>query len=278
MPGNYVFEAEADRPQTGLAGNPIKIGFIIMPPIWKRWWAISGLAFAGALILLAIARLYYLHLLANEKAEFDKKLSIEKERQRISNDMHDDIGASLSAMKLFTSSMQGEDDTNENFQEIYDMMDELSTKVKQVIWRLDKNSDTLESLIFFTEALSYNLFKNARPKIKVTLPDIIPDIVIAGEKRHDITLVLKEALHNIIKHSGASEAFLNIELVGAYLQIMVRDNGLGILPHTSGIRPGHGVINMQERIRKLGGQFRIESNNGTIIKLKIPINKQSNLF
>lgn len=273
MPGSYQFEAVADRQQTGISGKSVKIKFIITQPWWKRWWALTLLAITGGLIVMGFARLYYLNLLSNEKTEFEKKLAIEKERQRISSDMHDDIGASLSAMKLYTGNIRNSGAEEFNFHEIYDMMDDLSNKVKEVIWRLDKNSDTLESLIFFIEASSYNLFRNAKANIKVSLPNIIPDIVISSDKRHDISLVLKEALHNIIKHSGATMALLQIEITGAYLQITVTDNGMGIPTNTSGIRSGYGLTNMQERIRKLGGQFRVESNNGTTIKLKVPINK-----
>jgi len=275
MPGNYHFEAMAGRPQTGIAGSPMEINFIITSPWWKRWWAISVMGLTGALVIMGIARLYYLNLLANEKAEFEKKLAVEKERQRISSDMHDDFGASLSAMKLYTSSIWQSGDDNNNYHEMYDMMDDLSHKVREIIWRLDNKSDTLESLIYFIERTSYTLFKHAGPAIKISLPDAIPEVAISSDKRQDIFLAVREALHNIIKHSGASNASLQFEISRAHLQITVTDNGRGIQSLSAGHQPGYGLRNIKERISNLGGQIRVEINNGTILKLKIPLDKEN---
>jgi len=271
MPGSYRFEAIAGRPQTGISGSSVQINFTIQSPWWKRWWSLGLMGIMAASMIVGAARLYYLSLLSKEKSDFEKKLAIEKERQRISSDMHDDIGASLSAMKLFTGSIEQADDNNTNVHRIYEMMGDLSNKVRDIIWRLDNKSDTLECLMNFIETSSCNLFKYATAKINISLPNVIPDVEISSDRRQDIFLVVREALNNIIKHSGASCASLQFEIIAGYLHITIRDNGIGMQISPGSVSTGYGVANMKERVRNLGGQMRVETNNGTVITLKIPL-------
>jgi signal transduction histidine kinase len=271
-PGSYHFEAYAGTLPMGVYGHPLKLNFTISPPRWKTWWAFTLMGIAGASIVFSVARLYYLNLLSNEKTEFEKKLAIEKERQRISSDMHDDIGANLSALRLYTKSIQNPGDVLKNSQ-VDEMMNELSDKVREIIWRLDKNGDTLAGLINFIEATSVNLFKHSPIKFNINLPDLIPEIDIDTDTRHDIFLIVKEGLNNAIKHSMATEVLLKISFQGNRLKVIVKDDGTGIWKPANEKKSGRGLTNIKKRAENLKASISIESNEGTTIMVDIPLSE-----
>jgi signal transduction histidine kinase len=271
MPGKYRFEALAFAPQLNIASRPVKIDFTILLPWWKRWWAIGGMIAIGAFTIYIISRLYYLNLLTAEKVEFEKKLAIEMERQRISNDMHDDIGASLSAIKLYTSTIQRSPNLSAGVSGIYEMINELSDKTKEVIWSLNKEFDTLESLIYFIDSSAGKLFEHSGISLKTTLPAHIPDINISNEKRRDIFLISKEVMHNVVKHSHGTNVLLLIDIRGDHLVILIADNGIGLQNTPRAKINGQGLINMRKRAQILHGTLHIEATKGTAVTIRIPL-------
>jgi signal transduction histidine kinase len=99
----------------------------------------------------------------------------------------------------------------------------------------------------------------------------IPDKKIQGEVRRNIFLVIKEALHNIVKHSGASAASINFSFTNG-IEVLISDNGKGFTGQT--IRPfANGLENMKKRITDINGQITISGNPGTgaSIQLSVPI-------
>ena len=273
MPGKYHFEAFAFKPQLNIESRMLHLDFEILSPWWQRWWAISCWAIIGSLLIFGTSRVYYINLLSIQKAEYEKELAIEKERQRISSDMHDDIGASLSAIKLYTGAIRRSGDFSNGITSIYEMITELSFKIRTVIWSLNKVYDTLESLIHFIDSASCQLFEYSDINLKITIPDEIPEIKINNEKRHDVFLVLREVLHNIIKHSHATDASMKFILQGEWLIVEVADNGIGLTNFHKSKSQGQGLINMRKRVQNLGGKIFIETTKGTAIYIKIPLNR-----
>ena len=268
-PGTYQFEAFAGYLQSGTSGNPVKINFTIMPPWWRTWWAISAMVVTCLLIVVIILRLHYSNIIATKKNEFEKKLAIEAERQRISSDMHDDIGASLSAIKLFTGNIKQAGAASTAIPEIYQMVSELSDRTREVIWSLNTVYDTLESLICFIDSAAAKLFEHSGIKIKTILPAVIPDCKIDNDKRRDVYLLVKEALHNVIKHSRATQVLLEFIITGDRLQIKIQDNGVGLPIHPNGKINGQGLLNMQNRVKNLNGQLTIQNLEGLSITLLV---------
>lgn len=269
-PGAYVFEASAGRLQLGVSGVPIVISFTIMAPWWQTWEGIGGMIVTGSFLVFIFLRLYYNSIIAAKKTEFERKLAIETERERISSDMHDEIGASLSALKLYTGAALKSGNATGGIPQIYKMVSDLSDKTREVIWSLNKIHDNVESLICFIESTANRLFEHSDIKLGVTVPDQVLVYDVNSDKRHNIYLVVKEALHNILKHSGASEAWLSICVIKGCLSIKIQDNGVGIALSRNSIN-GQGLANMKKRARELGGSITIKSTEGTNIILNIPL-------
>jgi signal transduction histidine kinase len=271
MPGKYRFDAQAFIPQLNTTSQLIHLNFTILAPWWKRWWAISCFALLGSVAIYAISRLYYLNLLSAEKAEYEKRLAVEIERHRISNDMHDDISASLSAIKLYTSTLRHSGSVPGEFSNIYEMVNDLSDRTREVIWSLNKEFNTLESLIDFMVSTAGKLLTHSGVNLKTSLPEHIPDVNIANDKRQDIFMVVKELFHNVLKHAQATDVWFTLNISESHLEIMVRDNGIGMPNNQKGKINGQGLSNIKKRMQTLHGELHIGTDNGTIVNLKIPL-------
>jgi len=108
-------------------------------------------------------------------------------------------------------------------------------------------------------------------ELSIELPDKFPDIEISGEDRRNIYLAVKEAVHNIIKHSGAGKISLSVSC-NTNLSICIRDDGKGF--NNSGeTKGGNGLRNMRQRMKNIGGNLIMQSKDGTSVLFEIPLNQ-----
>ena len=157
-------------------------------------------------------------------------------------------------------------------EKIYQSVGDVSARMKEVIWSLNTENDSLISLINYLQKQAWLMMEHYPGKLTVSIPDTIPDVQISGEARRHIYLAVKEALHNIIKHSGAGKAELIITC-GDKLCIAVSDNGKGI-DSLENIPAGNGLKNMRSRMKQLNGNFFIKNREGLTLTFEIPL--QSN--
>ena len=198
-------------------------------------------------------------------------MAVQLERQRISSEMHDDIGAGLSGIKLLTEMTKGKvKDTaaGDEIEKIYQSVGDISAKMKEVIWSLNTENDQLSSLISYIQRQARLWLENYPCQLNIIIPDEIPDLELNGESRRNIFLAIKEAVHNIIKHSGADKVDIIITCK-ENLRISVSDNGKGIhADENSGL--GNGLKNMRNRMQNLNGKLLLENNNGLTLIFEIP--------
>ncbi len=269
--GHYELQVKAiGRSQVWT--KPFSYSFTILPPWWLTWWFKSLLGLILFAIIFLIARFIYRYQLRKQKAILEKQLAVQFERQRISSEMHDDIGAGLSGIKLMTemAKMKSNDEANTSeIEKIYQSVGDISSKMKEVIWSLNTENDSLSSLIAYLQKQARQMMENYPGKFFMTTPEIIPEIKISGEARRHIHLLIKEALHNIIKHSGADQIELTVSCDDK-LKFVVADNGKGMDTAINN-ETGNGMKNMRKRIQQLNGILFIESNNGLKLTFEIPL-------
>jgi hypothetical protein len=277
MPGRYSFEAVAGYPQHGLVKHVYRFSFVINTAWWQSIWFLAlVLVFTGVLVFLFI-RLYYLNQLNIQKNNYEKELLIRSERQRISSEMHDDIGSGLAAIKLLSGEIKAgriSTSLNDGLTLLADMVSTLTETLREVIWSLDAENDELENLLFFIEAHCRQLFRHSAIQFSIFLPDHeAPDLQIDGTSRRNIYLIIKELLHNTIKHSGASNASLLIKLSPGQMVVTVSDDGIGY-DVSSAIHKGTsmGLKNISQRVKQLNAQMVNNCHGGTTVTITIPLN------
>ncbi len=214
--------------------------------------------------------------LENERKEFEKQIAIvttrQEERDRISADMHDELGSGMTAIRLHSEILKTKmkDQAYPELEKISNSANDLLGKMNSIIWTMKSSNDTLESLVAYLRAHALEYFDNTPVACKVFVPDNVPSVEMSGEKRRNIFLAVKESLHNILKHAQASEVTIVIQIKEAQLIITVSDNGIGI--DTEKLRRfGNGLSNMKRRMESIRGDFKAENRNGSLITFTIPL-------
>jgi signal transduction histidine kinase len=154
-------------------------------------------------------------------------------------------------------------------EKIYQSVGDISGKMKEVIWSLNTENDQLSSLISYIQRQVRQWLENYPCQLHISIPEKIPDIEINGESRRNIFLAVKEAVHNIIKHSGADNVNIEITCNGA-LKILVSDNGKGIHKDEPN-DTGNGLRNMRQRMHQVHGKFLMQNREGLTLTFEIPL-------
>ncbi len=273
-PGNYQLHIKAIS-INGDFSDSEKIFNVNIQPLWYQtnWFKILLVLFAVLLIYL-ISRWIIKSKLQKQKAENDKLLALEMQRNRIARDMHDDIGAGLSKIKYLSQAALDKTDTTE-LEKILILnktnSDELVDKMNDIIWSLNNKEETLEELIIRMRSSFGEWINDLNKEFTFDCPEKIPHINLTEISKRNIYLSVKEALNNSVKYSNSNQFAIKIELKNTELIISIIDYGKGFDVEKMKFK-GNGISNIYKRINELKGSVSILSNsNGTSIIYSIPI-------
>lgn len=207
-----------------------------------------------------------------EKLKYEAQVAIleaqQAERQRISVDMHDDLGAGVTSIRLFSElakkKLNGQ--VIPEIDKVSAFANELLVNMNAIIWSMSGQNDQLDNMVAYIRSYALEYGEHAGLNITIDSPDHIPALPIRGEVRRNIFLIVKEALHNVVKHAQATNVSIQFQIEGNSFSLLIQDNGTGI--HPEKIRQfGNGLKNMRKRMENIGGNFEISSNQGTTIRL-----------
>jgi ligand-binding sensor domain-containing protein/two-component sensor histidine kinase len=262
-PGNYKFEVRA-MGFNGQWGQPTVYSFIVNTPFWQKGWFI-------ALVIASIGVLIY----ALYRYRVQQLIRLQKVRNRIATDLHDEIGANLTNISILSNlSKRNLPDPAkaENFlQRISEEVSSSSQALDDIIWSVDSNNDTLEETVSRMRRYAAELFDAANTSYELYLDPAFEQKKLAMEQRRDIYLLYKEAVNNISKHAGAKQVNIQITIEHNQLFMRIKDDGKGF--DTTATSNRHGLKGMKERVKKWKGKISIESGTsiGTMIQVSIPV-------
>jgi signal transduction histidine kinase len=222
------------------------------------------------LSLLARRVIALLHTADLYQKDLDRQLMLERERARISEDMHDDVGASLTRISILSELAKNNTENKQWLGQISDTSREVMEEMNQIIWALNPKNDTLEGLIAYIRRFAFEYFEPTSVKCFFERPEVLPSLALSVEVRRNIYLSVREALHNVVKHSGAQEVKISLQKNEQTFTITVKDNGNGFDPKKLEF-PGNGLLNMKKRMTDIGGEFRIFSEAGAGTELKFVV-------
>jgi signal transduction histidine kinase len=197
----------------------------------------------------------------NERKELEKQVAVmqahQEERERISADIHDELGSGMTTIRLMSEIAKNKMKENVpvEIEKISNSANEVLNKMNAIVWSMNSSNDTLDSLISYIRAYTYEFFDGTPIECKVKMPDTIPFHEISGDKRRNVFLCVKESLNNVLKHSKASRLNIDIE-ANHNLKIKIADNGVGIEQEKIR-RFGNGLKNIERRMKGIGGSYTI---------------------
>jgi signal transduction histidine kinase len=250
----------------------INYQFTILAPWWHQVWF---KILVSIIIMLCVSYIYInetLKKMALRRAYGEQQQSIKIERQRISGEIHDDIGAGIFAINLFADLANKKNGGVEEITKIKTMIDELSGKIREIIWTTNVENDNLENLLYFIQYQVSKLFEHTTITLTTELPENFPDVDITSQSRRNIYLIVKEIAHNALKHSEATTFEMIIKITETNLYFSFKDNGCGI-DNKQTKTNSMGLKNLRLRMERLRGQLAIGGNNGTTVIAFIPLNE-----
>jgi ligand-binding sensor domain-containing protein/signal transduction histidine kinase len=264
--GSYHFLVRAINPEGIRSRQPAVVQFRIKPPFWATWWLRSTVA---ALILTA---LFLFHRMRIARA-----LAIERIRRRIAQDLHDDLGASLSQTALLSDLLQREKAVQnitacERLDQISSICRGALESMSDIVWAINPEKDKTSNLVQRMRRFGEEVLVTREVQFNLH-DDSALDIVLDPRIRHEMFLVFKEAIHNVVRHSGANSVHVQLSANAPSLVLQIEDDGCG-LSSDSNVH-GHGLGSMRERVLALGGTMRVETGakGGTSLEFTIPITR-----
>lgn len=199
------------------------------------------------------------------KKEVETIKAIKEERERIGDDLHDDLGSRLSAIRLELEYLQNlfeDKDVQQKMTGVVVQSRELSSIIREVVWSLNAQYDTLDSFAIFVKEYVYNLLSVTKIDLQMHIDEDIPNKEMSNAIRRALFLTIKETLNNALKHSEASLIVFKLNLNSDNrLEISIEDNGHGMDGEN---QFGNGLRSMQKRIESIGGEFLISNKEGGV--------------
>jgi signal transduction histidine kinase/ligand-binding sensor domain-containing protein len=283
-PGDYRFEVSACNSDDVWAEAAKPIRFTVLPLFWQTMW-FRILAVLAAIALVGLAALLITRQRYRRRLELaERQRGIERERSRIAQDIHDDLGSSLTRIILLSQSARGDLDSPDvaakDLDRIYDTARNLTRSLDEIVWAVNPRHDTLDSLATYLGKFAQDFLNAANIRCRLDLPVSVPSWPLTAEVRHNVFLAFKEALNNAVKHANATEVRVSLNLQPAAFKLIVEDNGRGFSPPQSApdaTNTEDGLQNMRKRLVEVGGSCEIYSqpNKGTRITFQVPVAPES---
>jgi signal transduction histidine kinase len=245
-----------------------------IPPLWRTWWfeALSGVALA------ALGRYFFqrrIRRLERERAAheaFARQLieSQERERKRIATELHDGLGQTLSIIKnraVLSLQAERQDRALAQMEEIADAAGEALGEVREIVYGLRPVEIDRLGLTKAIGAMVKKVSASSGMRIRADVDSL--DGALSAETEMNVYRIVQEGLSNMVKHSGASDAAVEIRRRAQSVEIVMKDSGRGFSPESAGA--GLGLLSMSERARLSGGKFQVTSapGQGTTLTIRI---------
>jgi len=270
-PGDYLFRVIACNSDGVWNETGARLPVVIRPHYYETWW------FRTLVVLLVLGgvagfvRYSATRRLQRQMEVLERKQMLERERARIAKDIHDDLGASLTLIAVL-GDLAKKEKAAERLEKMSSTAREAVKSLDEIVWAVNPRNDTLAHLIDYTGQFAADYLRDVSIRCLLDVPDHTPVRAVPSNVRHNLFLVVKEALQNIVKHAHASEVWLRVQIGERSLRIAVEDNGCGFdrAPQDAW---ADGLRNMRQRLAEIGGDCQIQSQvgRGTTITIELSL-------
>ena len=248
------------------------IALIVEPYYWQTWWFRSLAVMVAAVLVALLVGHETRRRMQRRFDELEYERGIERERARIAQDLHDDLGSTISRISMLSQvsspQLQSPDRASAVLRGIHDATLEVAQTLDEIVWAVNPRHDTLDSLACYISRSAQETLTEAAVACHTDFPLDLPAWRIHASVRHNVLLAFKEVLNNILKHSKATEVEISLVLRPAGFILSIQDNGVGrdgtttestAFPRALG---GNGLENIHHRLARIGGVCEIDTSAG----------------
>jgi len=260
-PGNYTLKIKGNVAKGSASVNEISVDILVKQVFYKTAWFIALMALAAAAIVYLIVRY-----------RINQVKKIQYLRTRIASDLHDDVGSSLVRITVLADAIKREEvkeTTHQQLGTIAGISRGAVSTMKDVIWSIDSRNDTMDGMVRYMQEHLHNMLIPANIDFELTHTGLAGNEKLEMNFRQNVYLTFKEAINNVVKHSGASRVQVTLQRENGHFAMSIKDNGRGIDPGKNG--SGQGLYNMKLRAGRLKASLDIVSGDGLTILMKVPV-------
>ncbi|MDQ6815595.1 MAG: histidine kinase, partial [Bacteroidota bacterium] len=263
-PGSYLFKVKASRYISSANDSIAALTIIIKPPFWVTWWFITLVVILMLLLLYAIYQ-YRIHQL----------LKLQKVRNAIAADLHDDVGSSLTNISILSEltrqSLPQPANAQVFLERIIEEVGNSNQALDDIIWSVNAKDNSIEDLLARMRRYAAELFDAGQVGYTLGFEEELSNLTLEMEQRRDLYLIFKEAMNNISKHAAPSYVSVYLKRIQNKLLLEIKDDGSGF--DTSQETNRNGLKNIETRAKKWKGSVSINSasGKGTVVKVSLQV-------
>lgn len=257
-PGHYNFRVKAASPDGHWSDPGTSMTLTIHPPFWQTWW------FTSLVVLISAGIMYAIH-----RYRLEQSLKVERLRNKIASDLHDEVGSSLTRISIYSDLVQNGSEEIENktyLKDISDLSREVVGTMSDVVWSIDNRNDTIGALIIRMKDFATEVLQVRNIDLEFSIRGVDENKTLDPALKQNIYLIFKESIHNIVKHAQAHRVYVSLINERGEFNMVIKDDGLGFTQN--GKNKGNGLRNMQRRAEAVEGEFEIQNREGTTLTLK----------
>jgi len=270
-PGSYRFELQAGRQghwNPSISTLPLQVA----PFFWQAWWFRLLMVLVLVAVVVGLIKLLERRQLRKAREQIERDNAVNEERRRIARDLHDSVGAGLTQVNMLTRFWEEAPASQETAVKLKDRLRSLSMELDNAVWVTNPAFDDLSAVCDYLVSHSVDYLGDSGICCEMDLPPQYPSISLSPKARQHLLQAVKEALANVVRHSGASRVYFSIRVEADLLKVMVRDNGKGFDPEAVARKGRNGLRHLQDRLRLAGGETVIETSSaGTSVELTLPL-------
>jgi len=251
-PGTYTFHVKACNYNGVWNNEGATIYFTITPPFWNTWWF-------KAIVLVMVSTLIYLLF----RYRLHQKIEVERIRNKIARDLHDEVGSNLTSISLF-SAVALEDATDARAANIISKISNYTQTSQEamndIVWMINADNDNFGKIIVRIRKYAAETFESTAIQLHLNLDEELNNLKIPMEKRKNFYLIFKEATNNVVKYAMCNNIWINLKMQNSLIELIIKDDGIGF--DTTAESQGNGIANMNKRADVLGGKLIIDAALG----------------
>ena len=275
-PGDYHFEVMACNEDGVWSQEAASLALTVWPHFWETWWFLGTTALAALGAAGETARRVARRRTRQHQEQLERTRALERERIRIAQDMHDDLGSRLTRLAhlgtLTLRDSRSFEEMKAHLGSLTDQVRELINAMDEVVWTVRPENDSLPNLAAFLSDYTERFLAQTGIRHRLELDPEFPALPVTAEARHNLLLAAKEVLNNAVRHGAPKLIRLKIHALAGWLEVVVSDDGQGFAVPPARAR-GHGLANVAERMTLIKGsaQFASQAGQGTTVTLLMPL-------
>jgi len=221
-------------------------------------------SFIGGLALFSLLSVFVFN-----NFRVSNKLRLQKIRNRIADDLHDDIGSTLNSISVYSEVAKQKSPTVvHELDQIGLASRKIIDAMSDIVWTINTKNDSFEEIILRLRSFTFNLLRARNIEHTFRADESLNHLKLSMEERRNFYLIFKEALNNLVKYADASEVTISLTLVNNFITLTIHDNGTGFDSKIT--YPGNGLLSMKTRAQEMNAALSIDSElgSGTTILLK----------